>query len=127
MKIALFLTLLLSIPSSALALDFTAPLTDFDGKPIPNCPTPAPCDKVLMLGDAAAIALLAPDAPNGPQTAGDEKVKRFQLALKIRGAKDVKLSAEETALIKAQIAKDYPPLIVGRAWALLDPAAAPAK
>lgn len=121
MKFAILAAALLFAPA-AYALDFTSPLTDITGKPIPNCDTSQPCGKVLTLGDAAAIAMLAPDAQNAPQTPGDEKVKRFQLALKVHDAKDVKLTAEETTLIKAQIAKVYPPLIVGRSWELLDPA-----
>jgi hypothetical protein len=52
---------------------------------------------------------------------GEEKIKRFNLALKITKTDFPDLSAEEIAEIKKLIAKGYPPLIVGRCYEILDP------
>ncbi len=51
---------------------------------------------------------------------GDEKVKRWQLAMKIRGQEEIDLAAEDIALIKKLIGKAYGPVIVGQAFLLLE-------
>ena len=115
----------LSILPSA-AADFSAVIQDADGKPMAKCSenTPA-CAVPTTLGDVASAALFATfpdenDARN-PLSAA-EKVKRAALALRIRSAGNVDMTAEETALIKSVVGKAYSPIIVYRAWALLDPA-----
>lgn len=58
---------------------------------------------------------------------GDEKFRRFQLAVRItEGDQDV--SAEEISLLKRLIGKAYTPMVVGPAYVALerDPEAAPA-
>jgi len=116
----LLAVILISAP--ALAIDFTAPMVDLDGNPFTN-------DKGqpvgATLGSVAENALLAayPDEGSLP---GEEKVKRFVLARKIHEAKNVELSAEDVALIKKLIAKDFAgSLVTGEAWSLLDPASVP--
>jgi hypothetical protein len=52
--------------------------------------------------------------------AGTEKVKRFQLAVKVYSGDEVELSAEDIALIKDLIGKLYGPLVVGRSYELLE-------
>lgn len=121
MKFLMVAGISLLFSTGAFATDFTTALRDLDGNPLPNCPDGSKCGRVLTLGDVSALAMLASDDPHGPQTTGDEKVRRFELALKVRDIKDVHLTAEEISLLKAQIARDFPPLVVGRAWAILDP------
>ena len=52
---------------------------------------------------------------------GDEKLKRWQLAIKIKNADVmVELTVEEVALVKKLIGKAYSTLIVGQVWELLE-------
>jgi hypothetical protein len=53
----------------------------------------------------------------------DEALKRGQLALSVYKSDGAPLTAEEIALIKKQIAKFFGPIMVVKAFALLDPAA----
>jgi hypothetical protein len=109
----------LALFSTALAasIDFMQPMIDLTGQPIPTSQT----DKTpVTLGDVAATALLN-SYPDERDITGDEKVKRFDLAVLAKGGKPVDLTAENVAKIKQLIAKSYGPLIVGRAYAILDP------
>jgi len=110
-----FVFLTLCLHTRCFALDFTAVLTDLDNAPLVTDQIP------LTLSKIATTALLTPfqDEQN---VSGEEKVRRFLLATKVREATDVQLTTEEVALIKKLIAKAYAPLIVGRAYQLLDPA-----
>ena len=54
---------------------------------------------------------------------GEEKLKRFSLALMLQPGGTVELNVEQLALIKKLIGKIYTQLVVGRAWPLLDPPA----
>lgn len=114
----LVLVLGVLLVSTVAAIDFTVVLTDLDGKPITT--EAQGKGETVTLGKAAATALLM-SFPDEQNLDGAEKVKRFGLAVKIREAKDVALSAEDVALVKKVIAKTYGALIVGRAWPLLDP------
>jgi len=52
---------------------------------------------------------------------GEEKMKRYELATKIKTAPDpVDLKVEEVALLKKLIGKAYGALIVGQAWKVLE-------
>lgn len=99
-------------------IDFTSILLDFDDQPIKDG------DAIVTLGKVARNALIAtyPDE----RGEGDEKLKRFLLAAKCSGP-GVTLTAEETALAKKLVGKAYGPLVVGRAWALLDPPSVPSS
>ena len=53
---------------------------------------------------------------------GDEKVKRWMLAVKLKRAGDsVDLVSEEIVLIKKLIGKAYGPIVCGQSWQLLEP------
>lgn len=94
-------------------IDFSSILTDIDGQAMTDK------DKPVTLKTVSQIALLAAfDDERG--LSGDEKVKRFILAEKIGKKPICDLKAEEIAEIKKCIGKGYPPIIVGRAWSLLD-------
>ena len=55
-----------------------------------------------------------------------EKVRRYQLAVKIFKSKGlVDLPAEDIALLKELIGRIYPPITVGQAFEILDPHSAP--
>ena len=52
---------------------------------------------------------------------GEEKLKRWELASKIKASSDpVELVVEEVALLKKLIGKAYGTLIVGQAWRILE-------
>ncbi len=56
------------------------------------------------------------------ELSGEEKCKRFMLATKIYGGSgQVDIGTKDIELLKDLIAKHYPPLTVGQAWAILDP------
>lgn len=107
-------------------INFTTILLDQDNAPITECiDSPAPKDfadckskQPVTLGVISMRALVA-----GEQgLAQDESLKRGQLALSVYKANAVQLPAEDIALIKKQIAKNYSPLMVLRTFQILDPA-----
>ena len=53
---------------------------------------------------------------------GEEKLKRWQLAIKIKNNAEtaVEMTVEEIALIKKLIGKAYSTIIVGQVWELLE-------
>jgi hypothetical protein len=112
----------------ARAADFSAKILDLYGQPMVDdakCPLDQAgnrkCDDPATLGIVAMRALLAP-YQGEENLSGEDKFKRFALAMKIKGGGEVPLSAEDTALLKKLIGKLYTPLVVGRAFPLLDPA-----
>lgn len=119
--------------SAALAADdsrkvnFQIVIVDHDNEAMTECaddppPKPGEACKVkrpVTLGLIAMRALVAPEQNLPPE----EGLKRGQLAMSVYKSPGALLTAEETALIKKQIGKFYGPLIVMRAFALLDPAA----
>lgn len=114
---------LLLLSSSALAADFSAIILDMDNEPILEC-TDAARDKPeckdkrpLTLGIVAARALLMPEQ----NIKSEDSLKRGQLALNIYKASKLELTAEEIALIKQQIAKNFGPLVTARTFPMLDP------
>lgn len=108
------------LSTSAYAIDFKAEMKSLDDKPIPTSvsdPTP------VTLGKVCEEALIADHLPNDTPDA-KEKNSRFWLAKKIHEAKEP-LTAEEIAMAKKVVGMAYGPLIIGRAYELLDPASKP--
>lgn len=70
---------------------------------------------VLTLARIATNALLAND-----KVEGTEKMKRFTLATKIHEGGVQDLKPEEVTKIKELVGEGFPPLIVGRAYEILD-------
>lgn len=117
-RTAIVLLLLTTIAARAeepRKIDFTTVLTDLDGKPIADKDAPP-----VTLGDVTANALFA--SYRDEQPSGQDKVKRWTLALRVHKAQAAELTADEIKLIKDLIGKGYGPLIVGQAWQILDPA-----
>jgi hypothetical protein len=106
-----------------LMIDFTVALNDLDGVAISDG---GEAKATFTLGSAAVRALVIPyeDERN---LSPEEKFKRGELAARIHGATTLSLRAEEITLLKKLIGKAYGPLIVFRAWPLLDAAETPAK
>lgn len=95
--------------------NFAQPILDINDNEIKD-----QAGNVMTLTIAAINALLA-TYDDEKQLSGKEKADRMQLALKInKKPKEVDLTAEQLSLVKSLIAKAYGPLIVGRAWELLE-------
>jgi len=78
------------------------------------CITALTMEKMTVTPDGRLFPAENPD--------GKEKFLRFQLANRIFGIKEpVIFSAEEIVMLKNRIAAIYGPVIMGRAWDLLDP------
>jgi hypothetical protein len=90
-------------------------LNDLDGNPIDAAGKPA------TLAGVAITALLA-TYKGEENLSGEEKLSRFNIAMKIKNATDVacELTVEDVALVKKLIGKAYGPLVVGQAWKALE-------
>jgi hypothetical protein len=115
MRKAVFGVALCLLATTAWATDFTAVLSGLDGKPLVAEGVPS-----MTLGEVVANALVNQFKDENPS--GQDKVKRWALALRIHAAKDIELTADEVKLIKDLVAKAYGPLVVGQVWSILDPA-----
>jgi hypothetical protein len=58
----------------------------------------------------------------GETLSGEEKVRRYALALRVHNENEPDLPVEDVALIKELVGQGYGPLVVGQVWVLLDPA-----
>ena len=99
-------------------IDFSAVIKDLDGDAVKDG------EKDATLGRVACAALLASysEEQNLP---AEDKVRRFRLAeiAAKGGEQDVKV--EEVALIKTLIGKAFAPLVVARAYDIIEPPAVP--
>ena len=69
----------------------------------------------------AATRALTASFRDEQSLAGDEKIARFHLALRLTDEDKPDLKAEDIVLIKNLVGKMYGPVVVGRVWAVLDP------
>lgn len=102
-------------------IDFLVELKDMDGASIqaPRADGEKPAPATLKMAAVNALIQPFPDE----KLDGAKKLDRGILAERIHLAKEpLDLTSEEVTLVKSVIGKMYPPLIVLRAWRLLDPA-----
>lgn len=91
-------------------------MTDIDGTVIPL----SAADKSpLLLKQVCTIALTG-NLPGDDRVGGEEKFNRYKLAMKIHDGGEVELTPEEAAKIKHVIGLAYGPVIVGRAFEVLN-------
>lgn len=90
-------------------------LKDLNDREIPGSDgNPATVRGVVM---DALVAAYQDEA----QLSGEEKLKRWELAMKIKNATDpTELSAEEISLAKKLVGKAYGALVVGQVWSVLE-------
>lgn len=99
-------------------IDFSAVLKNLDGSPLLRQSQVADAQPAPMtLAHAACDALILPDQQ---QQSGDEKAAQFTLAMKIVKGGEVEITPEDAALIKKRIGAAFGPLVVGRAYELLN-------
>jgi len=89
-------------------------ITDFEGNAITD-----PDGTELTLRDVCIRALLM-NHPDERNIKGEEKLRRYDLALKIQNQKTPELTTTEISNIKDLIGRAFAALIVGRAWHMLE-------
>lgn len=82
-------------------------------------------ENVATLGGVCIGALLGVYADE-QSLSGDEKFKRYKLAERISAGGEQDVSAEEVALLKKLIGKNWPPAVLGPAYEALERDALPA-
>jgi len=109
-------------------IDVTQQLTELDGTPMVTgkqvcqvCGSVVGDAMPMTVRLAATRALTAMFRDEQDSLAGEEKVARFHLALRIVDEDEPELKVEEVAQIKGLVGKMYSQVIVGRMWAILDP------
>ena len=90
--------------------DFSRPVLTLGGAPAEDA------GKTLTVGAACVNALLGPD----DSATGEEKARRYQLALRIHAGGEVEVKSDELALLKTLVGRAYLPLVVGQVYAFLD-------
>lgn len=95
-------------------IDFSRAICDLNGEAVKNEDKSALTLKTVSVN--SLLAILPNENPSG-----EEKAQSFSLAMKIHDAQDaIDLKAEEVVRLKTFIGKSYGPLVVGRAYALLE-------
>lgn len=101
-------------------IDFSKPILNLKGETVKD-----EDGKPSTLGSIGCAALLATYADE-PGLRGDEKVKRFRLAETIYAGGVHEISVDDVSMLKTLIAKAFPPLIVARAFDIIEPPTAAA-
>ena len=108
-------------------IDVTQQLTELDGTLMVTgrqvCPT---CGQAVSEAEPMTVRLAATRAltvtfRDEPGVQGEERVRRFHLALRITDEDEPNLTVEEIALIKKLTGKLGGNVVAGRMWAILDP------
>lgn len=101
-------------------IDFSTVITDYDNNPVKQN------DKELTLRDVSVMALITPYQDEQNLTA-TERFERGRLANVIHDAKEpISLKSQEVTTLKAVVGKAFSPLVVFRAFPLIDAAEKPA-
>lgn len=95
-------------------IDFSAILLDLNGAAVNK--SASADDGPATLAFVSCEALLAPEQSQS----SEDKVRQFALAIRIVNGGEQEVTPEEATLIKACVGRVYPPLIVGRAYELLN-------
>lgn len=118
MKRLLLALTLFAIVTPALAVDLTQRVTNVDGKPIVDA---ANKDVGPVLSDVLKATLLVTDQA----MTKDDKVKNFDLALKIGLNKNITFTPQELTHIEDMLWKYQSTLVAGQTVRLIDPTFAP--
>jgi hypothetical protein len=97
-------------------VNFDQKLLNLDGTEVVN-----PNDKEPTLLRGIAVTALLAQFEDERSLSGEDKLKRWELALKIKNGEDpIELSVEEISLVKKLIGKGFVVLVVGQAWKMLE-------
>lgn len=94
--------------------NFDQTMKDLEGKPIKD-----ENEKEITLKSIAVGALMA-SYPDEQNLSGEEKFKRYNLAVKINKGGEIEVSAEDISDLKKLIGKGFSVLAVGSAYKLLE-------
>lgn len=94
-------------------LDTTHVPNGLDGTPFTRGDVP------LTVGEICVTALLG--TYPSEKIDGEEKAKRFRLAVSLSKPETVDLKAADIVLLKKVIGFGFPPLVVGRLYEILEP------
>lgn len=97
-------------------IDVTQEIRGLDGKPQKDD------DKSITLRSICCNVLQV-GFTDEPNLSGEDKLRRWKLAVRIHGESPVELGPKEVTEIMDLIAKMYIPRVVGPAWMLLNPGA----
>jgi hypothetical protein len=100
-------------------VDFSSPINGLDNKPVKEANGSGGSMEITMSSICCSV-LLTQDTEEAAAT-GEEKVKRFKIAEKVYSGGEQDLSAEDIVLLKRLIGKFYGPLVVARAYDILEP------
>ncbi len=95
-------------------IDFNKKFTNFNGDVLKDSQS----QKELSLKDVCVEALMVVDQKE--EIDGEEKVKRYNLALDIYNGKKENLSSEEIVLLKELIGRYFSTIVVGQALKMLE-------
>lgn len=111
------LAMLIATTVGVWAIDFDTKIVNLDGTAIVDDKGK---DVTITVGTVCVNALMQPyqDEQN---LAGEEKLKRMELARHVQKRDDYKFTSEDVALMKKLVNRAYPsPLVVSQAWAELE-------
>lgn len=95
-----------------MTIDFSQPITDLSGQPVRE-----PDGTIATLSLAATSALMLPDSG----ASESEKLNRFRLAFLImQSTGPIAIEIQDAAVIKRALGRHPSPLVVGRAFQLLE-------
>lgn len=77
-------------------------------------------EDALTLGTVCVRSLMGNYQDEIRTLKGEEKVRRYDLAMRLRGCDEIELPSEDVALIKDLIAKAFPTLVCGQAWHMIE-------
>ena len=103
-------------------IDMTKAIKNLEGDNIDNPESKLKEKAPLTMKILCTNSLLTP-TQDERNIDGNEKAKRFELAMRIYTEKEVDLDIDELKLVKDLIGKVYSPLVVGQAYRILDPKA----
>lgn len=108
-------------------IDFTQQLIRLDnGEPLDIAIAACPMCRREVESKPATLRAICVDALLNQYEAernlsGEEKMTRFNLAVRITNEDEPELRSEEVTLIKKVVAMMYGPLVMGQTWNMLDP------
>ncbi len=101
-------------------IDMTKPIKNLIGVNLENPESKLKEKEPLTMRIVCTNSLLTP-TQDDKNIDGNEKAKRFELAMRIYTEKEIDLDIDELKMIKDLIGRLYTPLVVGRAYQILDP------
>jgi hypothetical protein len=100
-------------------IDFGLPITDLDGKPVEDDGKPVTLGAISI---AALLNGLDDDSGRPERLNAEAKVRQAVLASAIYTASDpINIKVDDVSLLKERIGRLCGPLVVMRAWTILDP------